>query len=205
MSMFNQSKQMFFVSSLLVALVSFGSVRARADAEMTQTPVMTGSEELTFQQLNRQRFSVGRFFLESLVGGAVGSAAAYGVYRAACGDEACVGGLAGLAANFAVTPLAVWGLGRATGGRGSLGRTYMGGVLALGAGASVTMLSPVAALGFGSLLMPFACAGVFEGSSHVAAKEELARRGAHVSLRPSVMPLDGARGVSASLLVSGQF
>lgn len=131
---------------------------------------------------SRARFSAGRFVVESLVGLVVGSAAAYGTLRGVCGDEICIGGaLAGLGANMVATPLAVSLTGWGMGGQGTFGYAMLGEVLGVGAGASVTSVSPAAALGIGLTLGPFASAGMFEARSH--------REASSIALGPArVMP-----------------
>jgi hypothetical protein len=110
-----------------------------------------------------------RFVVNMLGSGLVGGAAAYGTMAAACGGgELCLGGsVGGALVNIGVTPLAAWGLGRAMGGRGDLGMTYVGGLLPFTATAPIAVESPGAALGVSLVLMPVTSALTFELSSHM--------------------------------------
>ncbi len=73
-----------------------------------------------------------RMVVEILAGAAVGSLAAYATYESLCdGEDGLGAGLAGAGMNFAITPLAVWGVGRWMGGQGSVGWTYLGAGVAL--------------------------------------------------------------------------
>jgi hypothetical protein len=139
----------------------------------------------------RARFSVGRFFLESLVGGLAGSLAAYGTYSSICDKNPCLGGaLAGLGADFVVTPIAVWGLGELTGGDGSLSYTFLGAAVAF-SGASAGTQDPLLPLTIGIILMPFTSALMYELSSHIKASAQL---GPVASIRPQIAPLFTPRG-----------
>jgi hypothetical protein len=83
------------------------------------------------ERMTRARFSGTRLAVEILAGALIGSLAAYGTYESLCDGEDCLGAsLAGYGVNFAITPLAVWGVGRAMGGDGGLGWTYLGGSVA---------------------------------------------------------------------------
>lgn len=151
------------------------------------------------------KFSIGRFFLESLVASVVGSAGAYGTYKLICGQEVCLGALAGLGVNVVVTPLTVWGLGKAAGGGGSLGAAYLGGAIGLGAGSAMTTVDPVVALGVGTLLMPFTSALAYEASSNRRAHEEMARARSP-ALAAAFAPVYSAKGITgASLNLAGKF
>lgn len=116
----------------------------------------------------KARFSGKRMFVEMLAGAAVGSLAGYLAFEAAGGDG--VGALiAGLGANIAVTPLAVYGTGRAMGGMGTLGWTYTGGFLAF-SGPAATPQEASLSLAIGMVLMPVTSSLMFEASSHMKSK-----------------------------------
>lgn len=130
------------------------------------------------ERMERARFSGRRFVVELLAGAAVGSLAAYATFESMCdGRGDCLGAaLAGTAVNFAVTPLAVWGVGRWSGGQGTLGWTYLGGVAPLGAFGATGQPneSPTEALSrvklelaISTLLLPVSSALCFELSSHM--------------------------------------
>jgi len=78
------------------------------------------------------RFSGKRLAIE-IIGGELTGALVTGLtFNALCNGEDCLGSaFAAFGANFAVTPLAVWGIGAAMGGEGSLGYSYLGASLAL--------------------------------------------------------------------------
>ncbi|WP_437985177.1 hypothetical protein [Sorangium sp. So ce117] len=156
---------------------------------------------------------MGRFFVESLVGGAVGAAAGYGAYRGICDDEPCVGGaLAGMGANFALTPLAVFGLGRAMGGHGGIGAAYWGEVIPFGVTSPLMASSAGLSFAIASTLMPFTSALFFELSSNGWAAEPtvLPKSGAlptPVLLNVAVSPLADRRGSlgGGTFTIVGQF
>src|SRR5690242_18560113 len=85
---------------------------------------------------NRGHFSGKRCVVNALAGAAVGTAVGYGVYRAAGGDSLGAA-FAGLGANVVVTPLSVYGIGRAMGGEGTCGSAYYGALTGLSAPGSV--------------------------------------------------------------------
>lgn len=156
---------------------------------------------------SRGRFSVGRFFLESLVGGVIGAGAGYGVLRLACGSDVCLGGALGaLGTNIAVTPLAVWLLGMATGGEGSVGSAYLGGAIGLGAGGAGYAVSPGLSLAIGMTIMPFTSALLYELNSNGQAVAREHQQGVVVqSLRLSPLGGPGASLAGLSLDVGGRF
>jgi len=83
---------------------------------------------------DRARFSGKRFVVEILGGELVGSLVTGVTFNALCNGRDCLGSaITAFGANVAVTPLAVWGIGQAMGGDGSLGYTYLGGSTALAA------------------------------------------------------------------------
>lgn len=161
------------------------------------TPVATPSLTLTSPSLEqndrlaaarRARFSVGRFFLESLGSAVVGSLAAYGTYKATCGDPPCLGPSFGaLGVNILVTPLTVFGLGAATGGDGSFGWAFLGGLVAF-SGYTAGTANPTLPLVVGVILMPFTSALMYEISSDASAKRAL---GPGAAFAPTFAPLIG--------------
>ena len=78
------------------------------------------------------RFSGKRLALE-IIGGELTGALVTGLtFNALCNGQDCLGSaFAAFGANFAVTPLAVWGIGAAMNGEGSLGYSYLGASIAL--------------------------------------------------------------------------
>ncbi len=78
------------------------------------------------------RFSTTRFAAEVLGGELVGALATGLTFNGLCDGRDCLGSaIAAFGANLAVTPLAVWGIGQAMGGEGSLGYSYLGASVAL--------------------------------------------------------------------------
>jgi hypothetical protein len=151
----------------------------------------------------RGSFSFGRFVVESFSSAFVGSAAALLVYKVSCGDRNCLGGtVAGLGADIAVTPLAVWSVGGAMGGEGALGWTYVGGLAAF-AGCG-TKSDPTLPLVLGTILMPFTSSLLYELSSNANAKRAPGRG---ALLRPSIIPIYGQQGAveGGGLMLSGRF
>jgi len=156
------------------------------------------------EEAQAAEFNVGRYFLEVLVGAAAGTLAAYGVYTLVCdGGSDCFGAaLAGLGANIAITPLAVFGVGRALGGQGGLGWTYVGGLAAFAGAAAPD--NPGLVLLIGSILMPFSSAFLFEITSGAAASQMAS--GPRTTWQASVTPLISQGELrGAGLEVSGQF
>ncbi len=151
-------------------------------------------------KVQKAKFSLGRYFLEALAGGLVGSAAAYGTYKAAGGSKPGLGAaLEALGADIVVTPLAVWGVGEAMGGNGSLGYSYVGGLVAF-AGTPAGSSNPGLALAIGEVLMPFASAALYEMTSHIWAASQ------DGSINASVVPVYGPNGVvGAGLGLGGSF
>lgn len=156
---------------------------------------------------SRARFNIGRFFLESIVGGLAGAGAGYGVLRVSCGERICLGGaIGGLLTNVAVTPVAVWLLGMATGGEGNIGSAYYGAAIGVGAGGAGFAVDPGVALAIGTTLMPFTSALLYEFNSNARAQEQENAQGVRVqSLQ--VSPLGSPSGALAglSLDVGGRF
>ncbi len=144
---------------------------------------------------DRGRFSGKRLVVEMLAGAVAGSLVGIGMYKAAGGDG--IGAvMAGLGAEIAVTPLVVWGTGRAMGGRGTLGWTYVGGLAAF-AGPSMTTEQAVISFAVGMVMMPVTSALLFEVSSHGRSKRfEAVARG--VAITP-VVDQRGVSGVRAGL------
>jgi hypothetical protein len=104
--------------------------------------------------------------------------------------------IAGLGSEIAVTPLVVWGTGKAMGGRGTLGSAYLGATAAF-AGPSATPEQAVVSLAVGMVLMPLTSALVYEVSSHVRSKrfEAIANS---VAIAP-IVDSYGVSGVRAGL------
>lgn len=151
--------------------------------------------EVKAAEMKRASFSGGRFVVELLAGGLVGSLAAYGTYVGICGDDPCLGGaLTGWLANFAVTPAAVWGVGTAMGGRGRLAHAYYGAVPAL-----APFSAPNAPIGlqFGlsAVFLPITSALMYEISSHIASQQWAREHAPAVTMRP----LDGGGIASLGL------
>jgi hypothetical protein len=81
---------------------------------------------------SRAHFSSKRLVVEILGGELVGGLTTALTFRGMCDGTDCFGSaMLAFGADAAVTPLAVWGLGKAMGGEGSLGYAYIGGSLAL--------------------------------------------------------------------------
>ncbi|HEY1695358.1 MAG TPA: hypothetical protein VGG39_24485 [Polyangiaceae bacterium] len=137
---------------------------------------------------SRAKFSVGRFFLESLGAAVVGSLAAYGTFKATCGNDPCLGGsLGALGVNMAVTPVTVWGIGQAAGGDGGLGWAFVGGLVAF-SGYTAGTTDPTLPLAIGVVLMPFTSALLYEVSSGANAQRAHDPR---PRVRPSIAPVPG--------------
>jgi hypothetical protein len=152
------------------------------------TPAADVDRAVRAAAARRARFSVGRFFLESLGSAVVGSLAAYGTFKAGCGDQPCLSGsLGALGVNVVVTPLTVWGLGEATGGDGGLGWTFLGGLAAF-SGYTAGTTDPTLPLVIGVILMPFTSALLYEVSSNANAQRIL---GPNVSVAPTFVPIAG--------------
>ncbi|HEY3817641.1 MAG TPA: hypothetical protein VGL81_10740 [Polyangiaceae bacterium] len=166
------------------------------------TPAVDGGEG--FAAARRAKFSAGRFFLESLGSAVVGSLAAYGTFKAACGDQPCLGGgLEALGVNVVVTPITVWGLGMASGGDGGLGWAFLGGLVAF-SGYTAGTTDPTLPLVIGVVLMPFTSALLYEVSSNTNARRLLGPQG---SFAPTLSPLYGPSNgvVGATGGVQGRF
>jgi hypothetical protein len=140
------------------------------------------------------RFSGKRFVVEILAGGALGSLVAYGTYSSLCGRGDCTGAaLAGFGMNFAVTPLAVWGVGRAMGGEGTLGWTYLGASTALApfsvSGPADESTSDMIAridleFAMSALFLPITSSLFYELSSHLHYKQWRASQPAGFAIAP---------------------
>jgi hypothetical protein len=154
-------------------------------------------------RMHRAKFSGGRLAVEILAGALIGSAAAYGTYESLCDGHDCMGAsFAGFGANFLITPLAVWGVGRAMGGDGGLGWTYAGASIAIAplSAPGSPDESPGEALqridiefAISTLLLPVTTSLMFELSSHVHyAQWQTAVDAGNVSL--GVAPLRDRRG-----------
>ena len=175
---------------------------ATTSVPVLDPPVIDRDERLAAAR--RAKFSLGRFFLESLGSALVGSLAAYGTYKAACGNQPCIGGsLEGLGVNVLVTPVTVWGLGEVTGGDGGLGWAFLGGLVAF-SGYTAGTTDPILPLVIGVVLMPFTSALMYELSSNGNAQRVL---GPKAGLTPAFAPLYGVGNsvVGATGGVGGRF
>jgi hypothetical protein len=77
-------------------------------------------------------YSGKRLLVEILGGELVGGVATALTFRGVCDGTDCFGSaMLAFGANVAVTPLAVWSIGKAMGGDGSLGYAYLGSSIAL--------------------------------------------------------------------------
>jgi hypothetical protein len=101
----------------------------------------------------------------------------FATYNGLCNGHDCMGSaLAAYGVDFAVTPLAIWAGGRALGGHGSLGWTYLGASTSLAAFSATgqpdetpadTMSRINVEMAISALLMPVTSALLFEVSSQV--------------------------------------
>lgn len=83
---------------------------------------------------DRAQFSGKRLAAEIAGGEVVSMLVSYAAYSGLCDGHDCLGSaIAAFGIDFAVTPLAIWGGGRAMGGHGTLGMTYLGASTALAA------------------------------------------------------------------------
>ena len=106
------------------ALVSLCAVFARS-AHAQPPPTQTDDKQ-------SEHWSTKRFLVETLAGEVVGGIASALTFSAACDGTDCTGSaIASFGVNIAITPLAVWGVGKAMGGAGSLGYSYLGASIAL--------------------------------------------------------------------------
>jgi hypothetical protein len=151
------------------------------------------------RDMDRARFSGKRLVLEILAGEAAGLLTTFLL----CNDSSCPGdGWIAFGADFAVTPLAVWGVGTALGGRGSLGYAY------LGASPALTPLSmpgspdesPADTLSrirteamVSALLLPVCSAVLYEATSHFASVRWRTEHAPQLTVRP-VIGHDGVTG-----------
>jgi len=136
--------------------------------------------------------NAGRFVVEFLGSGLAGGLAAYGTYSASCGGDPCLGGLVGgSVVNIGLTPLAAWGIGRALGGEGDLGYTYVGGMMPFTATGPIAGENPGAALGVGMALMPLTSALMFELTSHMKALGPVDAVGVEPSADGAVLTMSG--------------
>ncbi|MCE9573733.1 MAG: hypothetical protein K8W52_11310 [Deltaproteobacteria bacterium] len=176
------------------------------DAPAPAVPPPASTEDAA--RMERARFSGKRMVVEILAGAAVGSLAAYATYKSLCDGEDCLGaGLAGAGMNFAITPLAVWGVGRWMGGQGSLGWTYLGASAALAPFSAPGPVDETPAdtlqrvnieLAVSTLLLPVTSAAFFELSSHVRyARWRAAARAGDVTF--GIAPSYGRRGVDGAM------
>jgi hypothetical protein len=83
---------------------------------------------------SRAQFSGKRLAAEIAGGELVSLLVSYATYSSLCDGRDCFGSaIAAFGADFAVTPIAIWAGGRAMGGHGTLGMTYLGASTALAA------------------------------------------------------------------------
>lgn len=167
---------------------------AALPAPNAAAPIVAGDTvDYTMKDAESARFSGGRLFVEILGGAAGGSAAAYGTYRGICGKDVCLGGaLAGLGANMVATPLVVYGLGRAMGGRGKLSTTFYGAMLGFGAGAPL-MSQGNLGLAVGVIMMPIMAPLFFEMNSQAQSEEMKGHLASHTVV-PFAAPVAYGKG-----------
>jgi hypothetical protein len=151
----------------------------------------------------RARFSGKRLALEILGGGLIGGVTSALVFGASCDGHDCLGAsLLSFGADFAVTPLAVYGIGNLMGGRGSLLYSY------LGAGPALTPFSmtgpadetPDQTLSrlklevtLSTIFLPICSAVLYEATSHFSYVRWQREHGASIALTP--VHGSGAMGV----------
>jgi len=169
------------MSSAVVIATAVAAPRIGA-ADPQGPPAAQGAPAPAAQRddrMERAQFSTKRLVVEILGGAVVGSLAGYATYHSLCdGRGDCLGSaLTGAAVNFAVTPLATWGIGSWMGGQGSLSWTYLGGSVAFAAfsapppanespGDTISRIDTEFAIA--SFLLPVTSAAFYELSSHVA-------------------------------------
>ena len=163
----------------------------------------------TREDADRAGFNGGRYAVEVLVSGIGGSLAAYGTFEAMCGSgqSGCLlgGSFAALGANIVGTPLLVYGMGAAMGGRGSLGSAFMGALIPLGVAGSLTTVDPIVALAIGVALMPFISPLTYELSSNARSREMKAQLGT-TAFQPTLVPvMHEQRIVGGTMGVQGSF
>ncbi|HEY0251841.1 MAG TPA: hypothetical protein VGC41_09960 [Kofleriaceae bacterium] len=95
-------------------------------------PTIAAAQPLEDRERDRAKFSGKRLTVEIIGGELTGILSTALTFNALCNGTDCLGSaLSAYAVDFAITPLAVWGIGSAMGGQGSLGYSYLGGSLAL--------------------------------------------------------------------------
>jgi len=160
-----------------------------------------GPEEA--ERMQRARFSGKRFLAESGVGVAVGLLTSLLL----CNESACPGhGFTAFFVDLAATPIAVWGIGGAMGGKGSLLDAYVG------ASAAVAPLgiegprdeTPAETISrieleveVSAVALPFCAAIVYEFSSHFASKRWFDEHAPRLTVRPLVHHDGMAGGIGA--------
>lgn len=176
-----QALTRYRISSAIVIAMAVAAPRIGA-ADPQDPPAAQGAPAPAPQRddrMERARWSTARFVVEILGGAAVGSLAGYATYHSLCdGRGDCMGSaLTGAAMNFAVTPLATWGIGRLMGGQGSLGWSYLGASVAFAAfsppppaneSPNDTIARIDTEFAIASFLLPITSAAFYELSSHVA-------------------------------------
>lgn len=198
------------VVATTLAIASTAHATPAADP-VTAEPTLAPAAPLTDQDRHMMgaRWSTKRLVGEILAGAVIGSLTAYGTYSAMCGDDSDCFGASLMAAgmNFAITPLAVWGTGRMIGGQGSLGWSYLGGVVSLAAFSATGPADESTEdalnrfqieLTVATILLPIASAVTFELSSHLRYKQWQA--GHPTSFQAGIVPAyDLHRGLTGAL------
>lgn len=162
-------------------------------------PAPAATLEFTAADAERASFSGGRYTVEVLASAVGGSLAAYGTFRAICGQELCVGGaLAAGLANIAATQLITMGVGKAMGGRGKFFLTFTMGMAGFTATSALSQSNPGLALGISMALMPFLSPLGYELSSNIEASEMKARL-RFVAVTPVLVPVTSPNGVSGGV------
>jgi hypothetical protein len=161
----------------------------------------TAPEPAEVQKMDRARFSGTRFAVELLAGGAAGLLTSLTL----CNGSSCPGdGFVAFGVDLAVTPLVIWGIGGAMGGRGSLMYSYVG------ASVAVTPLSmpgspdeaPIDTINrintevaISAVLLPICSAVLYEASSHFTSVRWRNEHAPQIALRP----LNGRDGLNGGL------
>jgi hypothetical protein len=160
------------LASLLVSTTAHAdeATPPPATPELAPAPVpaQPSVDRPTPPRATRGAFSGKRLVVEMLAGGVAGGLAGYAVFSGLGGDSFGAA-MAGLGANIAVTPLVVYGTGRAMGGEGGLGSAYLGGLIAF-SGPSATPDQAAVSFAIGMTLMPITSALMYEVSSHIRSR-----------------------------------
>ena len=147
-------------------------------------PIAAAPTQEVDESIGRAQFSGKRLAAEIAGGELVSLVVSFATYNALCNGHDCLGSaLAAYAVDFAVTPAAIWAGGRALGGHGSLGWTYLGASTSLAAfsaqgspdetpDAALTRINVEMAVS--ALLMPVTAALLNELSSSLWSKNQAA-------------------------------